>query len=105
MTSSSDGCLAPYRQRFHQQAKKEWDKLPHVIRIQLAKKLKECLQHPRVESAKLSSMPDCYKVKLRASGFRAVYQVQDGELVVMVIAVGKRERSKAYGRSADRLSH
>jgi len=38
-------------------------------------------------------MQDCYKIKLRSAGYRLVYQVRDGELVVSVIAVGKRERN------------
>lgn len=41
-------------------------------------------------------MPDCYKIKLRASGYRLVYQVQDKVLVVVVMAVGKREKGLIY---------
>ena len=41
-----------------------------------------------------------YKIKLRAAGFRLVYEVQDHEVLVLVVAVGKRERSAVY-RQAD----
>jgi mRNA interferase RelE/StbE len=41
-------------------------------------------------------MTDCYKIKLRSAGFRLVYQVVDERLVVMVIAVGKRENDLVY---------
>ncbi len=41
-----------------------------------------------------------YKIKLRGVGYRLVYEVRDNELVIMVIAVGKRERSEVY-RLAD----
>jgi mRNA interferase RelE/StbE len=48
-------------------------------------------------------LPDCYKIKLRASGFRLVYQVQDKVLVVTVIAVGKREKGLIYHAEKKRL--
>jgi mRNA interferase RelE/StbE len=35
-------------------------------------------------------MPDCYKIKLRAAGYRLVYQVEDKTVTVIVVAVGKR---------------
>jgi len=37
-----------------------------------------------------------YKIKLRASGYRLVYRVEDERVVVVVVAVGKRERGAAY---------
>jgi mRNA interferase RelE/StbE len=33
------------------------------------------------------------RIKLRAAGFRLVYEVRDHELLVLVVAVGKRERN------------
>jgi mRNA interferase RelE/StbE len=49
-------------------------------------------------------MPDCYKIKLRSSGYRLVYQVIDERVVVIVIAVGKRERSDVYDAAKSRLT-
>jgi mRNA interferase RelE/StbE len=48
-------------------------------------------------------MPNCYKIKLRASGFRLVYQVIDDELVVTVVSVGKRENNEAYFSAKKRI--
>jgi mRNA interferase RelE/StbE len=47
-------------------------------------------------------MSDCYKIKLKASGYRLVYQVVDERVVVSVVAVGKRERSEVYERARKR---
>ena len=47
-------------------------------------------------SAALSGMPDCYKIKLRAAGYRLVYRVEDEIVFVTVISIGKRERLKVY---------
>lgn len=54
-------------------------------------------------SARLIGMADCYKIKLRSSGYRLVYQVQDEKIIVQVIAVGKRERMEVYQKAARRL--
>lgn len=48
-------------------------------------------------------MPDCYKIKLQASGYRLVYQVIDERRTVVVVAVGKRERAEVYRDASRRL--
>ncbi len=61
------------------------------------------LESPRIEANKLRGMPDCYKIKLRSSGYRLVYQVIDEKVVVFVISVGKRERSEVYSEAVKRI--
>ena len=92
-----------YKLEFKQSALKEWRKLDGSIREQFKKKLADRLDSPRVESACLSSMPDCYKIKLKAAGYRLVYQVEDARLVVLVIAIGKREGNVVYLTAQGRL--
>jgi mRNA interferase RelE/StbE len=87
--------------RFKEEALREWRGLDGPIREQFKRKLAERLEHPRVPSARLSGQKDRYKIKLRASGFRLVYEVRDAEVVVVVIAVGKRERNAVY-KAAER---
>ena len=72
------------------------------MRQQFKNKLAERLAHPRVPSARLRGLPDCYKIKLRALGYRLVYQVGDDVVVVTVVAVGKRDRSAVYRAAARR---
>ena len=92
-----------YRLLFKEEAKKEWDRLDPTTREHFAKKLRQRRENPRVNSARLSGMQDCYKIKLRSSGFRLVYEVRDHEVVIVVIAVGKRERNAVYKIAAKRL--
>ena len=92
-----------YRIKFRESALKEWQKLDKVIQQQFAKKLKKCCENPHIPSAKLSGLKDCYKIKLRASGFRLVYEVIDNQLVIAVVAVGKRERSDVYNLASKRM--
>ncbi|MGL1832950.1 type II toxin-antitoxin system RelE family toxin [Rhodocyclaceae bacterium SMB388] len=91
-----------YKLKFKDEALKEWHKLDATVRAQFKKKLGERLEHPRVSAARLAGHPDRFKIKLRSAGFRLVYEVRDAEIVVVVIAVGKRERSDVYRTAARR---
>lgn len=92
-----------YTVKFREEALKEWLKLDKTIQQQFARKLKKCCENPHIPSAKLRGIKDSYKIKLRASGFRLVYQVIDEQLVIAVVAVGKRERSEVYHLASERL--
>jgi mRNA interferase RelE/StbE len=92
-----------FKLRFHEQAWVEWQKLDGSIKTPLKKKLLERLQEPRVPSAALTHMPDCYKIKLRQAGYRLVYRVDEDVVFVTVIAVGKRDKSAVYATAITRL--
>ncbi len=85
-----------YDLKFHSKALKEWTKLDSNIKEQFKKKLKERLSNPKVIKDKLSGFDNVYKIKLRSSGFRLAYEVKDDEIVVIVLAIGKRENNKIY---------
>jgi mRNA interferase RelE/StbE len=90
-----------YELGFLDEALKEWRKLDNVTREQFKAKLAERLQNPKVPSARMHGAKERYKIKLRNAGFRLVYQVKDRELLVLVVAVGRRERNDVY-RAAER---
>lgn len=91
-----------YELGFLEIALKEWKKLDNNTREQFKAKLSERLNNPRVPSAKLSGHKDRYKIKLHSVGYRLVYEVRDNELIVIVIAVGKRERNAVYKTASQR---
>jgi mRNA interferase RelE/StbE len=95
--------LTTYELEFLEDALKEWAKLGANIQQQFKKKLRERLAHPRVPSAKLHGLADCYKIKLRAAGYRLVYRVDDKRIVVTVVTVGRRDRNLVYKIAAGRL--
>jgi len=80
-----------YRLRFEEKARKAWDKLDSTVRDQLKKVLDRRLDQPRVPSARLRGGAEIYKIKLRDAGYRLIYEVNDTEIVVFVIAVGRRK--------------
>lgn len=82
-----------YELAFLDEALKEWRKLDSLTREQFKAKLVERLQNPKIPSARLHGAKERYKIKLRDVGYRLVYQVKDRELLVLVVAVGRRERN------------
>ncbi len=54
------------------------------------------MRNPRIEANRLRELENCYKIKLRNSGHRLIYQVQDERVVVFVVAIGKRDKQQAY---------
>ncbi|MBU3716327.1 MAG: type II toxin-antitoxin system RelE/ParE family toxin [Candidatus Nanopelagicaceae bacterium] len=92
-----------YRLRFEPEALKEWNSLDRSIRIQFAKKLESRLEEPVVKSSELSGeLKGLYKIKLASLGYRLVYQIESSELTVVVISVGKRDKSYVYTTALER---
>jgi len=91
-----------YSLAFKEDAIKEWQALDNTLREQFKNKLEERLTNPHVPASKLSGAKNRYKIKLRNIGYRLVYEVRDAELVVVVVAIGKRERNAVYRAAAKR---
>jgi mRNA interferase RelE/StbE len=85
-----------YELAFLASALKEWKKLDGQTRTQFKAKLAERLENPHVPASRLSGSTNRYKIKLRAAGWRLVYEVRDEEVLVVVIAVGKRDKDAVY---------
>ena len=91
-----------YKLKFLPTALKEWKKLENIIQVQFKKKLEERLECPHIPSSQLSGFKNHYKIKLRASGYRLVYEVIDEEVYILVIAVGKRDKNMVYKKARER---
>ncbi|MGX2951356.1 type II toxin-antitoxin system RelE family toxin [Ursidibacter sp. B-7004-1] len=94
-----------YKLVFETQALKEWQKLDHSIREQFKKKLAKVLENPKIPANKLREIPNGYKIKLRSAGYRLIYQVENNEVKVIVLTIGKRERLEAYNTAKSRLAN
>lgn len=94
---------AKYRLKFVPDAWREWQALDGSIKQALKPLLAKRLQNPHVPGSLLHrELAGCYKIKLLKQGYRLVYMVEDDVLVVLVLAVGKREDSVAYRAVARR---
>ncbi|WP_016955548.1 type II toxin-antitoxin system RelE family toxin [Catenovulum agarivorans] len=92
-----------YKLKFLPVALKEWKKLAPPIQNQFKKKLAERIENPNIPSAKLSGFDSVYKIKLRTAGYRLVYEVNNSEITVLVLGVGKRDKGKIYQDIKNRL--
>lgn len=93
-----------YRLKFLPEAIEEWNALDGSVKEVLRKALKKRLQQPRTPGAQLhGDLRNCYKIKLRKQGYRLVYSVEDDALVVLVLAIDKREDMAAYRSAVERL--
>ncbi len=91
-----------YKVKFLPSALKEWNKLAPPIQKQFKNKLQERAQTPHNPASKLHGFQNVYKIKLRSAGYRLVYEVNDDEILIYVIAVGKRERGLVYSKAEGR---
>lgn len=91
-----------YKLDFYDQALKEWKNLDGSVKQQFKQKLAERLETPHIPSAKLRDSIDRYKIKLRGVGYRLVYEVRDEIVTVLVVAVGKRDKSEVYVKAGQR---
>jgi mRNA interferase RelE/StbE len=91
------GGTTRYGLEFTVEALDEWRRLDGSVRQQLKKVLEKRLVTPHVKAAVLGGdLAGHYKIKLKALGYRLVYRVEDGRLVVVVIAVGRRGNDEVY---------
>ena len=93
-----------YRLAFEDHARAEWDRLDGSVKEPLRRLLKKRLESPHVPSAALrGDLVNCYKIKLLKQGYQLIYQVVDQQLIVLVISVGKRDKSAVYEAAMKRL--
>ncbi len=64
-----------YKLHFIKKSKKEWDKL------------------------------NFYKIKLRSSDFRLAYEVREDKIIIVILAVGKRENNDVYDSLKSRIDY
>ena len=93
-----------YRLAFEKHALKEWHALDGSVKAIFKKQLAALLHNPHVPSAALrGELHGCYKIKLRQQGYRLVYKVVDKLLLVLVLAVDKRDGEEAYKSAMGRI--
>lgn len=91
-----------YELQFLPSALKEWRKLGYTVREQFKKKLTQRLNEPRIQADALHGLEAHYKIKLRSSGYRLVYRIENHSVTVTVVAVGKRKRNLVYKAAESR---
>ena len=66
--------------------------------------LLQLVEDPHRPANQLRGLEGCYKINLWAAGVHLIYKVEDDECVILVIAVGKRDKNAVYDMALARLS-
>lgn len=78
-----------YSVTFTKTSKRQFDKLPHPAKQRLGSAIAQLTHDPRPAGAiKLSGEDGLYRV--RGGDYRAIYQIQDERLLILVVKVGHR---------------
>lgn len=83
--------MTSYKLKFLPSALREWRKLAPEIQALFKAHLQRRLEAPRIDSARIRGYRNHYKIKLRAVGYRLVYEVEEKESAIYVICVGRRD--------------
>lgn len=103
-TSTASGVTQRFRLEFLESALREWRALDGSVKDVFKKQLAARLDNPHFAGSELRGpLMGCYKIKLRAQGYRLVYQVRDDVLVVLVIAIDRRDKDRVYQSALKRI--
>ncbi len=87
--------MSPYQIKLAPAAVRQFESLPKKEQIRIAGKINALSADPRPPGcAKLKDSENIYRI--RAGGYRVLYQIKDEILLVLVVKVGKR--GKVYKR-------
>lgn len=95
-----------YEYKFYEEAEKDLSKLSHNIKLLFAKKLAQIIKNPEIgkdlgskNNLKLSGLKKVYFDNKR---YRIVYEVLAQEIIIHIIAIGKRDNMEVYKKADQR---
>jgi len=80
-----------YKLKFHPDALDEWNNLSVTDKAFFKKKLAQRLENLHMPKSRLSGGYNLYKIKRMRPPLRLTYHVNDYELIVTALSVGKRD--------------
>jgi mRNA interferase RelE/StbE len=96
-----------YELKLHPRVEDDLKELDNALQIQVFKKLKQIQNSPELglplgnkNNMNLSGFKKVYVAKKRV---RIVYEIQDDELLIYTIAIGKRDDMEVYKKANERL--
>lgn len=93
-----------YSIKVHDDFVEELNRLDTAIKTQLRKKLDKVVEKPHIPKNRLAGgLHNCYKIKLKRARVRLVYQVNDEEIYILLLTVGKREDNEVYDTALKRI--
>ena len=94
--------------KFYKEAEKDLGKLNNSVKELFAKKLSQIIKNPNIgkdlgnkNNLKLAGLKKVYFDNKR---YRIVYEVKEKEIIIHIIAIGKRDNMKVYKQADERYN-
>ena len=95
-----------YDFKFYEEAEKDLSKLNNSIKKLFVKKLTQILNNPEIGkdlgNKNNLNLVGLKKVYFDNKRYRIVYEIKESEILIHIIAVGKRDNMKVYKEAATR---
>ncbi len=95
-----------YDFKFYEEAEKDLSKLNNSVKKLFAKKLSQIIKNPEIgkilgnkNNLNLSGLR---KVYFDNKKYRIVYEIKENEILIHIIAIGKRDNMKVYKEASNR---
>ncbi len=85
-----------YELRFSKSARKEWSALEKTVQARFKAKLATILNEPEIPAYRLPGKVGFYKLKLKGTGHRLVYDVNQACVSVDVLLVTRKKPNDYY---------
>ena len=96
-----------YDFKFHVEAEKELGKLNKSVQVLFTKTLKKILKSPELGidlgNKNNLDLSGCKKMYFDNKRYRIVYKIIDDEVMIYLIAIGKRDKMDVYRNASERV--
>ena len=96
-----------YAFRFHPEAEKELEKLNRSVQVLFTKALKKILKSPELGldlgNKNSLDLVGCKKMYFDNKRYRIVYEVFEDEILIHIVAIGKRDKMDVYKKASGRI--
>ena len=96
-----------YDYKFHPEAEKELEKLNRSVQILFTKTLKKILKSPELGidlgNKNNLNLAGLKKIYFDHKRYRVVYQILEEEVIIHLIAIGKRDKMEVYEKAGERV--
>ena len=96
-----------YNFKFHPEAKKDLKSLNNSIQILFTKKLKQILISPEIGIKLVNknnlNLAELRKIYFNNKKYRIVYEIVESEILIYIVAIGKREDMEVYKKASNRV--
>ena len=96
-----------YNYKFHPEAEKELEKLNRSVQILFTKALKKIIKSPELGvdlgNKNNFDLTGLKKIYFDNKRYRIVYEIIEDEILIHLVAIGKRDKMNVYEKANERI--